>query len=71
MNIEVPTTEEQAERLREHRDQFQRGADYVRDNPAPSDIDPDVWNAQAEACESMVEEMDEALDEFAKRGPFA
>lgn len=69
MNIEVPTTEAEADRLREQRDQFQRGADYVRNNHAPNDIDPDLWALQAEACESMVEEMDAALAEFARGAP--
>ena len=66
MRILLPKNDAEAERLREHRDQFQRGADYVRNNHPPADIDPDLWDAQAEGCEAMVEEMDDALAAFAR-----
>ena len=66
MTIEPPATERDAERVRQWREQFRAGATYVRDNHPPHDIDPDVWNAVAEACESMVEQLTDALAAFAR-----
>jgi hypothetical protein len=65
MNIKTPTTEAEAEALRHWRDRFQASADLVRDNPAPFDVDPDLWTIQAKAWEAIVEEMDAALSAFA------
>lgn len=74
MKIETPTTDAEADRLRQLRARFEAFADYIRNN-TPSDVDLDIWVANAElcaeACEAMVEEMDDALGEFARPVPSA
>jgi len=61
MKIGPIRSEMEAERARQTRLGFKRGADYCRDNPPPADIPPEVWQAQANACDSMVAEFDDAL----------
>lgn len=64
MRIGPITDEMGAERIRQSRKNFADAAFYVRHNPPPIGTHPAMWIAHGDACESMVEEMDEALADW-------
>ena len=62
--IDSPAGLARAERERER---FLNAATYVRLNPAPAGIDPLLWQAQAEGCEFLAEEIADAIHAYRQR----
>jgi len=67
MKVSKITTDAEADNARNWREQFAAAADHLRSTPEPFGVDPELWKAQADACQSMVDQFDAALATWAKR----